>query len=116
MEEYDKIKKTKRNKHKTACIDQRRQLGHCMICGGETINETIFHCSKCNTEELEITERYTWYLDDFYCSCGKRMNQIYVIEHCISCGATSRTICPSCKRNLCWSNGKNKSCKCGYRI
>lgn len=121
----DVVKKTKRNKKPTACLDRKRGHFNCGICGSENIvRNTLKTCKICGQEDLFQSQAYLWWREDFEntCDCPKERNSMFiehareVTEDCLDCGAVKGSICPVCKRSL-WNKGLTKFCKaCGYRI
>ena len=135
-QEFDNIKKTKRNKHITECSIKRRTTG-CGICGSENIViQGVKYCDECGIEEeILIDSTYIFSVDaKRICDCiciyehgkGKR-KRIYKFDYtksitvgkCLDCGAVRSSYCPNCGKRFkrCWkaTNGSLFCVSCGYR-
>lgn len=134
------IKKTKRNRHQTACSINRYR--GCGICGSlNVVYQGVYFCNICG-EEVETLSEDGWLYsmdssEKLTCTCvrervglkGKirqyRDVNSYKIGKCLDCGAVKSSFCPNCNKNSfrltannCWKSGINnkKFCQtCGYR-
>lgn len=110
-----KIRKTKRNKNPTSCLDKTRSFFHCAFCGSEnTIVSGVQSCEVCGYDEYYISNS-GWFWKEINCKHFYPFRQDILIESCVDCGAYEGPICPNCKRRL-WFDGKNKKrCRrCGF--
>lgn len=133
IEEIEKIK-GKHRKQPTVCADQRRQYGHCGICGyNEFAAQGVDYCEKCG-KEREILFLWDWWNQPEKLKCHKITHEYkhfrtgetissqrscvkrYMILVCLACGAVETPKCPACGKDL-WKKGVKRFCKhCGYRI
>jgi len=120
---HDKIKKTKKNRKPTACMDKRKFVLNCGICGSENIvTEGVVYCTTCQEEEFFYSEKsWFWDVPTLQCKLEKwevtheYSHRLHTLNHCIDCGATNGPKCPVCKNGI-WTNGNQKYCQhCGYR-
>lgn len=129
--------KGKRSKKPTVCNDQRRQYGHCGICGsGNTAAQGVEYCEECGAEAEYLTDDASfWYLRTGVkvpCSCKKewtyrtsggrlvkrcrRPTRNIGVVKCLNCGAVESSYCPNNKRHVCWGHWDGRRyCKCGFR-
>jgi hypothetical protein len=133
-EEFDNIKKTKRNKHITECNVKRRSSRNCGICGSEnTADQGVYYCSNCDKEEEYLVLAPSWqYSGDKnnVCNCIyvkvfgiRRYVSDYIASYgvgkCLDCGAVRSRYCPNCKDSgKCWQSsfGERYCTKCGFRF
>ena len=129
IEEYENIKKTKRNKHPTVCLDKRKSWGCCGCCGSEnTVYQGVIWCDNCGTEDSILEEEWFFFQKRFLCKCvrlvqskKRTIKSDYIKEiklhKCLDCGAVEGPFCPNNKRHKCWKSpfGERYCRTCGYR-
>lgn len=118
MEEFDDIKKTKRNRHKTSCLAKTKGGAYnhtCPFCGSENIiRHGIEWCNYCN-EEHEVFRPTTEFLFSKPCPNADKHPREYQaklkryfrysqmdsvsVETCVDCGAIHTGVCPNCDKN-----------------
>ena len=127
--------KKKRNRKPTACVDKRRDLNHCGICGSPDIAiHGVSYCKYCDKEtdwqllgpgesansKYKIIWRWSR-LGDYPCDCHKQsrwhLQKTYSVQACLSCGSVNGPRCPNCKQEH-WFHpiGDKHYCRrCGFR-
>ena len=124
IDEIEKIR-SRRRKNPTVCSDQRRQFGHCGICGYEDmVFQGVDHCTVCGKEKEVLFLRTFWsFWNKDMMKCHKRDDSYkhtaverFGIFICLACGAIKAPKCPNCGRNL-WKKDLQRYCKhCGFRV
>ena len=129
IEEIERLR-SKHTKNPTVCSDQRRQYGHCGICGyGDLAIQGVDHCTECGKEkEVLLLEDGRWWRDHDIMECHFKTSSFRGKEYetssvkrtsilvCLACGAIRGPSCPNCKRVV-WRKGLKKYCgSCGYTV
>jgi hypothetical protein len=134
--------KGKPKKKQTLCVDKRRNITNCGICGSaDLLYMQLVYCIKCGAESYDIgtEKRFGYFIVPSPCSCKGEAKEfkgrVYfrttkkeiTIRACAICKSIESYTCPSCRRSQknkpywswlgCWvSPFGEKYCRaCGYR-
>ena len=130
--EIPTVKKTKRNRHPTACSVKRRSYHGCGICGSEnTADQGVVWCQECGAETPYLRDSHEGLYAEYAhsgCSCikthtyGKRGRTFQSrplrytgVDKCLDCGAVKSRFCPN--GHVAWKHwrGEVYCAQCGYR-